>query len=139
MKKVFDSWAMLAWLQNEKPANEYIHNLIELSKKGEIKLYINIVNIGEVYYRLLKTRGESAANSFWDDFSQFPIKLVGVSKSLLLTAARLKGKYPISYADAFAVATAIIHKCQLVTGDPEFMSVSSLVEIEWLERQGDNR
>jgi uncharacterized protein len=135
VKKVFDSWAMLAWLQNEKPVDDYVHSLIELAKKGDMKLYMNIVNIGEVYYRLLRTRGEDIANSFWEGFNEFPIKLVGVSKSLTLTAARLKGKYPISYADAFAVATAIIHECQIVTGDPEFKSVSSLVAIDWLERQ----
>ncbi|MDQ1317765.1 MAG: uncharacterized protein QG588_1418 [Candidatus Poribacteria bacterium] len=135
MKKVLDSWAMLAWLQNEKPASEYIHNLIEPARKGEIKLLINIINFGEVYYRLLRENGENIADLFWNDFDRFPIKLVGVSKSLALIVAKLKGKYRISYADAFAVATAITNECPILTGDPEFQRVSTLVDIEWLKRQ----
>lgn len=75
MKKVLDSWAILAWLQNEKPANEYIHNLIELANNGNLNLFVNIINLGEVYYNLLRTKGENIANSFWSDFDNFPIKL----------------------------------------------------------------
>jgi predicted nucleic acid-binding protein len=133
--KVLDSWAILAWLQDEIPANEYIHDLIELAKNDDLKLFVNIINLGEVYYNLLRTKGENIANSFWSNFDSFPIKLVGVSRSIALLSAKLKGNHRISYADAFAVATAITHKCPLLTGDPEFRSVESLIKIEWLERQ----
>jgi predicted nucleic acid-binding protein len=135
VRKVLDSWAMLAWLQNEKPANEYIRNLIKLANNGDLGLFINIINLGEVYYNLMRTRGENAANLFWADFGNSSINLVGVNKSITLTAAKLKGNHRISYADAFAVATAIIYDCPLLTGDPEFRSVESLIKIEWLERQ----
>jgi predicted nucleic acid-binding protein len=38
-------------------------------------------------------------------------------------AASLKGRFPISYADAFAAALSQKYNCPLVTGDPEFQSV----------------
>jgi len=38
-------------------------------------------------------------------------------------AAMLKGRFPISYADAFAAALSLKYNCPLVTGDPEFRSV----------------
>ena len=50
----------------------------------------------------------------------------------VLSAARIKGKFPISYADAFAVALAQEMSATLITGDPEFKRVQSLVKIIWL-------
>ena len=43
-----------------------------------------------------------------------------------------KAQFPVSYADAFAVATAIREQARLVTGDPELRSVAHLVEMHWL-------
>jgi ribonuclease VapC len=50
----------------------------------------------------------------------------------VLEAARTKARFPIAYADALAVATAIRMNAALVTGDPEFQAVSHLIEIDWL-------
>lgn len=135
MKKVLDSWAMLAWLQEESPACNQVQDLLDIASSGETALLMNLINVGEVYYRLIRTKGDHAAQLFWYKLKNMPIRLIRANESIILTAARLKGKYPISYADSFAVATAIAHECQLVTGDPEFMAVNSLIEIEWLERK----
>ncbi len=43
-----------------------------------------------------------------------------------------KAQYPISFADAFATATAIRMDAELLTGDPEFRRVEQLVKIRWL-------
>ena len=52
---------------------------------------------------------------------------------LALSAAKLKAAYPISYADAFAVASAKAERARLATGDPEILtlprSVVSLVSL----------
>jgi ribonuclease VapC len=47
-------------------------------------------------------------------------------------AARLKAQHPVSYADAFALSTAIREEATLVTGDPDFRTIGSLVEIQWI-------
>jgi predicted nucleic acid-binding protein len=39
----------------------------------------------------------------------------------VLEAARLKSDHRMSYADAFAAATAIAHDAELWTGDPELL------------------
>jgi uncharacterized protein len=49
----------------------------------------------------------------------------------VIEAAKIKGKYALSYADSFAVATAIKEKATVVTGDPEFRKVERLVGIDW--------
>ena len=51
---------------------------------------------------------------------------------LIFRAAELKARYPISYADAFALASAIEHQAELVTGDPELRRVEHLVGIVWV-------
>jgi ribonuclease VapC len=50
----------------------------------------------------------------------------------VLEAARIKARLPISYADAFAVATAQRERAVIVTGDPEFRKVEHLVTVKWL-------
>ena len=42
-------------------------------------------------------------------------------RALILEAARIKADYPMSYADAFAAATAIQLGAPLWTGDPELL------------------
>jgi predicted nucleic acid-binding protein len=43
------------------------------------------------------------------------------SGARVLEAARIKARYPIAYAGAFAVATAVAHRATLLTGDPEIL------------------
>ncbi len=41
---------------------------------------------------------------------------------------------PTFVSDAFAVAVAINQKAMVLTGDPEFESIETLVNVEWLNR-----
>jgi len=64
-----------------------------------------------------------------------PIKTIDrIDEELLLTAAGLKAKHPISDADFFAAALAMIKNCPLLTGDPEFTSLEKqgIISIQWL-------
>jgi ribonuclease VapC len=62
---------------------------------------------------------------------------VGVSRATVLAAAHIKARFPVSYADAFAVVTAQDHGDVVVTGDPEFepLADAALVAVEWLPRR----
>ena len=61
-----------------------------------------------------------------------PLHRIGNTFPDVIAAAKIKGQYALSYADCFAVATAIKEKATVVTGDPEFRKVEKLVGIEWL-------
>jgi hypothetical protein len=53
-----------------------------------------------------------------------------------MEAAELKALHPISYADAFAVATARAERAVLVTGDPEILALpKSIVRTRRLVRE----
>ncbi|MBI4209512.1 MAG: PIN domain-containing protein [Deltaproteobacteria bacterium] len=54
------------------------------------------------------------------------------SSSIVYQAAELKGEYPISFGDAFALVTTLNHSAILVTGDPDFKKVANLIKIYWV-------
>lgn len=131
MRKVLDAWALLAWLEGQ-PARPAVDTLLERSARGEIDLYVNMINVGEVYHQLAKRRGVGAAEEFLEDLdSSLPVKTLIPSRALIIEAARLKNRYPISYADGFAAATAAGLSATLVTGDPELRTVAGL-DLEWI-------
>lgn len=68
-----------------------------------------------------------------------PILSVANDFDLVLAAARIKARHPLSFADCFAVALAQREQAWVVTGDPEFKSVTQMVTIEWLKDSGDCR
>ena len=54
------------------------------------------------------------------------------SYSLLLAVAT---KYPISYADAYCVATAKSKELRIVTGDTEYEFIKDELPVEWLPKK----
>ena len=58
--------------------------------------------------------------------------ILPVPNPLIFQAAEYKAEYSLSFADCFALASAIEYKATLVTGDPEFKKVEHLIEITWL-------
>ena len=81
-----------------------------------------------------RRRGFAAAQKTLMLLQSLPIKILEVTNDLVLDAAHIKASHPLSYADAFAVAVAINQKAIVLTGDPEFESVETLVNVEWLNR-----
>ncbi len=136
MRKVLDAWAILAWLQDEKPAAEKVQAMLEEAEAGTLQLAISMINAGEIYYRLARKRGADDARALLSDLKSMGIRTLAVPKKLVLEAAELKSRFPISYADAFAVASAIREKAPLVTGDPELkvLEDKEIVELEWVGR-----
>lgn len=128
-KNLIDSYALLAYLKQE---NNYrkVENLLS-SKESE--LLMNDINIGETFYILTRERGLDKAEYFINAIlPNLPIIKIGNAFSDVMQAAKIKAQYPISYADCFAVATAIREKAVIITGDPDFKHVEKIVEIDWL-------
>jgi predicted nucleic acid-binding protein len=78
------------------------------------------INVGEVAYIIERM---STAERARDVVRQLRhrIALDLPSGSRVLEAARIKARYPMAYADAFAVATALAHEAVILTGDPEIL------------------
>jgi len=143
---VFDSWAVIAWLQGE-PQGEVVRDLIgclegDEEAKGKVerligrevralRLVINVINLGEVFYILGRRKGQQEAKSTIDELKATGIEVFPVTDSLVFDAAALKMKYAMAYADAFAVATAKAQNGTLVTGDPELKDLKE-ISILWI-------
>lgn len=128
-KSLIDSFALLAYLKQE---NNYTKVANLLSSK-ENQLLMNEINIGETFYILARERGLDKAEYFINAvLPNLPITKIGNTLPEVIDAAKIKAQYPISYADCFAVATAIRERAVIITGDPDFKFVEKLVKIDWL-------
>ena len=129
--RVFDSWALMAFLEDE-PAAEQVQALIEQAQDLENGLLVTVINLGEVWYSLARTRTESDADQAIKEILGLGFQLVEIDWELANHAAKLKAKHKLAYADCFAAALARQRKLEIVTGDPEFKQLSSQVKIHWL-------
>ena len=129
-KKVLDSYALLAFLEKEG-AYARIQDLLATE---DAPVFMNAVNVGEVFYILSRQRGERAAEYFLSVvLPGLPISVLDNSFDNVIAAARLKAKHALSFADCFAAATAIRENAVLVTGDPEFRKLGKAVTVEWID------
>ena len=132
---VVDSWALLAFLRAEEPGATAMRRSLRRAQSGNLRLLLNVVNLGEVFYRLLQLAGEAQAEERLCQVKALPIEIVPARESLVLEAARIKSKYPLSYADAFAVATGRLEKAPVLTGDPEILALpATVVRVRRLDR-----
>jgi predicted nucleic acid-binding protein len=131
---VFDAWALLAMLQGEEPAASRVRQLLLDGERRQVSLFMSIVNVGEVYYRVGKTSGRDNATDALKQIRRLFLTIVPASDEMVLAAASFKMEYTISYADAFAVALADSKGATLVSGDPEIDQVRGRIKLEKLYR-----
>ena len=129
--RVLDSWAILEWISARRPADRVVARLLAEAEDGRARLLMSAINAGEVYYFLRRHHNEALSESWRASAPTLPVRLDVPTADDIWNAASLKGRYPISYADAFAAALAQKHNCPLVTGDPEFRSVEKL-DLDWI-------
>lgn len=132
--RVLDSWAIMEWISGRQPATDAVAKFLAESEAGTTRLFMSAINVGEVYYFLRKNHTEELAESWRELSRMLPATIEVPTADEIWEAALLKGRYPIAYADAFAAALAHKHHCPLVTGDPEFRSISDL-ELHWIGRE----
>ncbi len=128
---VLDSFAILAYFQAE-PGGTKVKELLKQAKAEDAVTSLSLINLGEVIYNTGRKLGDDRAREILDDIMLLPIQLAEVTMARVLAAAQIKTQYPISYADAFAVALAQELNATIVTGDPEFKQVESIVTLFWL-------
>ena len=130
-KTLLDSFAVLAWIQDEKGA-QFVEQLLYKAQEDKEHLILNIINLGEIYYRCARIRDLPFAKDILEKIGLLPVTIYPCPNDLVLEAAEIKATYPLALADAFIVATALREEARIITGDPEFKKVQRLVEIHWL-------
>jgi predicted nucleic acid-binding protein len=132
--KVLDSWALIAFFENE-PAAEQVEVLLAKAESGTHKLLLSVVNWGEIYHSTMRENSQEVAERTVKEIAGLAIEIVGVDGTNLdyvRQAAIYKATRKLSYADAFAAALAKMRNADLVTGDREFRQVEDEIDISWL-------
>lgn len=128
---VLDSFAMLAFLEDEA-GRARVQSVLELAEKGQVRAMLPVINLGEILYITERERGLPLAQKTLAVIEQLPIEILPATTERVLAAAHIKARYPLAYADAFAVAAAQEFGATVLTGDPEFATIENLVAVEWL-------
>jgi ribonuclease VapC len=129
--KLLDAFSLVRFFKKER-GSERVKALLLNARRAGIPLMMTEINAGELYYTVARKLGVGHAEEALASLSTIPVTLLPTTWELTLAAARLKAQWAISYADCFALATAIDRQVSLVTGDPEFKRVAHLVSIEWV-------
>ena len=107
MNYVLDSFAVIAYLQDESGAGK-VAGILEKAKSRKAKVYMHAINLGEVFYITYRQEGEAVADSVYGIVKMYPVEFIDdLSEDFLLSTARLKGMYALSYSDAFAAGLAV--------------------------------
>ena len=128
---LFDSHALLRFFQAEAGHEKIIRLLEQIGKAGARK-YLNIINLGEIIYVTKREFGDQKKIEVLAHIERLRFSLLPIPNSLVFQAAEYKAQFSISFADCFALASAVEHGAALVTGDPEFKKVAHLVEVLWV-------
>ena len=130
---VLDASALIVFLREETGDERFV----ELLKQDESYFAMHIVNIGELYYVFWRSDGENKAEETWSKTTEMPIRIVNsLNESFVKRVGRWKVTQRISYADAFALATAEEHGVSLVTTNHrEFDPIerAGLLKFYWLK------
>jgi predicted nucleic acid-binding protein len=96
-----------------------IRALFEQAERGQARLWMSVINLGEVLYILLRHVGETRARQYVRVL-QHVATMVEADAAQALAAAEMKHKYKLGYADSFAATLAVTLKATLVSADPSF-------------------
>ena len=128
---LFDSHALLRFFQAEA-GHEKVVRLLEQIRKAGVQKYLSAINLGEIIYSTKRAFGDQKKIEVLAHIERLNFTVLPVPNSLIFQAAEYKAQFSISYADCFALASAVEHKAAVVTGDPEFKKVEHLVEVVWV-------
>lgn len=128
---VLDTYALFVYLNKEK-GFEYVVKLLKTAEEGKVKLYFSTINLGELYYVLIREIGDIKAKNIIQQIQSLPVKLIDPDMACVMQAGQIKALGGISYADSYAIALAQHHDAILVTGDREFKKFANLVTIKWI-------
>jgi len=128
---LLDSFALLRFFQKE-PGNEPVKEILDDVQRGAASAMLNVINLGEIIYTVQRRFGVNHKLDVVMNINRLGIVILPATNDCVFRAAELKARFIMSYADTFVVASAMEHNATVVTGDPEFRQVESLVKILWI-------
>ena len=117
---VLDANAGLRYFDvSEEQGTDKVRALFEQAERGQARLSMSVVNLGEVFSVLLRHVGEPCARHYVQVLQQVAT-MVEADAAQAIGAAEMKHRYKLGYADSFATTLAVTLKATLVSADPAF-------------------
>ena len=115
LRYCLDTWPIIDWLEDREPAASRVEEILPR------RPLMSWINLGEVAYIAEQRWGKEASVEVVENLER-ALLLDLPTRERVLAAAALKAAHRISYADGFAIATAIAHNAVLLTGDPDILA-----------------
>ena len=129
---VLDSHALLTYLEGE-PGADFVENALGMADQGKVEMFMTIVNWGEVYYSLLRSKGERTAQEATFVLDQLPVEIVNMDMNLVQRASRIRERFRLPNGPCFAASLASSRGCPVLTGDELFRPLIEEVQILWMK------
>lgn len=129
MKRVvLDASALMTYFE-KRPGADKVKELFAQAIDGKTELLMSVVNWGEVYYSIWRSRGEAAAKEALSYIAQLPIEIVDADRKLTKVAAAFRARHKLPYADCFGAALARVRNATIATADRDFAAVKHEVHL----------
>jgi len=128
-----DASAVVDYVQSG-PGSGKIEQLLADAIRQQLRLYMSVLNVGEVFYLTWQRTGEERARQAVANLSRLPMQIIPVDLPQTLRAGQLKALHNIPYVDCIAAALAMEQNATLVTTDHHFEKLGRNFPILWLTR-----
>jgi len=127
---VLDANAVLRYFAvGDTQGGEKVRGLFEQAERNQVRLSMSVVNMGEVFYILLKYLDEQRAFHYVQVL-QHAVTMIEADANGTIEAAALKHKFKLGYADSFAASLALASKATLLSADPSFERIGK--SLKWM-------
>ena len=126
---LLDTSALLTF-SGDEPGADAVGLLLAKGRRGAVQLYLSFLSVMEAGYKAYQARGDDGLATLLASLQHLPMTRVDVSDELIALAARMKGMYRMSLADAWILATAKHVNAILVHKDPEFEQAAAEVQLQ---------
>jgi len=114
---ILDACALAAFFNDEDGA-DVVQSLLLEADEAKSQIYMNKLNLFEVYYGIRRELGLQKAEEFYDMAKRLPITVInGISDDVFREAGRIKSSYKMSLADSIALGEASIMDAPIITSD----------------------
>lgn len=129
---VLDASALLVYLKREDGFSK-VKEVLTAAEAGKARVFVNEINLGEVYSVIARQRSFSDADSIFSDWLPLlPLTPVSNTMNDIITAAGLTVRLNLHYADSFAAITAGRRNGVLLTTDRDFEKATGEIKVHWL-------
>jgi PIN domain nuclease of toxin-antitoxin system len=105
---VLDACALLALINNEQGADT-VEAVLRDALNGNAVVYMNKINVLEVYYGVYRTEGQVKADETYRRILKQPINIIDtLNDDVFFSAAKLKANYRMSLADSIVLGEAVL-------------------------------